>query len=335
MPLKGPLQNYFPIRKWDCERSMNRIVKLFDYIFILRPTLFFPVWTVYAAGYFAFHNFSGDGQNGTAPALDGAALSLLGVLTLLMGSGYILNQLCDVETDRRNHKLFLIADGHVSSRAAWTEMIVLGAFTLGAGFFYGMEIGVLLATIFLLTGVFYNVAPFQWKGRPLMGVVANALGALLIFTAGWWSLQIDWHLPVQHAIPYMLAVAAVYLYTTLLDLDGDAEMQKMTFGVRYGLRTTAIAGCGLELGALASAWWLNDFVIFYPALIAAPFFLWAAVKPCLAKVSRAIKLPILFLALAICFKVWQFFLLLAFVFFLSRWYYRRRFGLNYPSLAAE
>ena len=314
---------------------MNRIVKLFDYIFILRPTLFFPVWTVYAAGYFAFHKFSNTGQNGTATTLDGAALGLLGLLTLLMGSGYILNQICDVETDRRNNKLFLIANGLVSSRAAWMEMILLGAFTLVAGFFYGMEIGTLLATIFLLTGIFYNVAPFAWKGRPLLGLLANALGALLIFTAGWWSLQIDWRLPIQHAIPYMLAVGAVYLYTTLLDLDGDTEAQKMTFGVRYGLRTTAIAGCTLEVGALASAWWLKDLVIFYPALIAAPFFLWAALKPCLAKVSRAIKLPILFLALAICFKAWQYFFLLAFVFYLSRWYYRRRFGLNYPSLATK
>jgi 1,4-dihydroxy-2-naphthoate octaprenyltransferase len=314
---------------------MNRIVKLCDYIFVLRPTLFFPVWTVYAAGYLAFHKFSGAGLNGTAPTLDQTALSLLGVLTLLMGSGYILNQLCDVETDRRNHKLFLIADHHLSPLAAWSEMILLSAFTLVAGFYYGTAIGVLLAIIFLLTGIFYNVAPFAWKGRPLLGLMANALGALLIFTAGWWSQKIEWHLPVQHALPYMFAVAAVYLYTTLLDLDGDAGTQKMTFGVRYGFAVTSLAGCTLELGALISAWWLKDFVIFYPALIAAPFFVWAAIKQRLNEVSRAIKLPILFLALAICVKVWQYLFLLAFVFYFSKWYYRRRFGLNYPSLAAK
>jgi hypothetical protein len=133
----------------------------------------------------------------------------------------------------------------------------------------------------------------------------------------------------------MFAVAAVYLYTTLLDLDGDAGTQKMTFGVRYGFAVTSLAGCTLELGALISAWWLKDFVIFYPALIAAPFFVWAAIKQRLNEVSRAIKLPILFLALAICVKVWQYLFLLAFVFYFSKWYYRRRFGLNYPSLAAK
>jgi 1,4-dihydroxy-2-naphthoate octaprenyltransferase len=313
---------------------MNRIVKILDYFFVLRPTLFFPVWTVYAAGYFAFHRFSAAGQNGVATALDVTALSLLGILTLLMGSVFILNQLCDVVTDARNHKLFLIAHRHIPPRAAWVEMILLCAMTLFVGFFYGTEIGALFVAIFLLTGILYSVSPFQWKNRPLLGLSANALGALLIFMAGWWSVQIEWQPPLRHALPYMLAVAAVYLYTTLLDVDGDAGSQKMTFGVRFGLRATIFAGFFLEFGALISAWRLDDPVIFYPALGAAPFFFWATIRQRLADVSRAIKLPILFLALAICVKVWQFFFLLAFIFYFSRWYYRRRFGLKYPSLAA-
>jgi hypothetical protein len=86
---------------------------------------------------------------------------------------------------------------------------------------------------------------------------------------------------------------------------------------------------------LISAWWLEDWVIFFPALIAAPFFILAAAKQRLSEVSRAIKLPIVFLALAICLHVWQYFLLLAFVFYFSKWYYRRRFGLNYPNFAAK
>jgi 1,4-dihydroxy-2-naphthoate octaprenyltransferase len=313
---------------------MNRIVKLCDYIFVLRPTLFFPVWTVYAAGYFAFHQFSAAGQNGAVPTIDFSALSLLGILTLLMGGVFILNQICDVATDARNHKLFLIAQRHISPRAAWAEMILLCAFTMIAGFFYGTAIGGLLVAIFLLTGIFYSVAPLQWKDRPLLGLLGNTLGALLIFMAGWWSVQIEWRLPILHAVPYMLAVGAVYLYTTLLDVDGDAGTHKMTFGVCYGRRATIIAGGVLELGALVSAWWLRDPIMLYPALGAAPFFLWAVISQRLSEVSRAIKLPILFLALAICVKVWQYLLLLGFVFFFSRWYYRRRFGLKYPSLAA-
>jgi 1,4-dihydroxy-2-naphthoate octaprenyltransferase len=293
------------------------------------------VWTVYAAGYLAFHYFSHAGLKNAAPAFEAAALSLLGILTLLMGSGYILNQLCDIETDRRNHKLFLIADRHISPFAAWAEMIGLGAFAVAASLFYGKLISTLLVAIFLLTGIFYNVAPFAWKGRPLLGLFSNALGAQLIFLAGWWSQKIEWQLPIQHALPYMFAVAAVYLYTTLLDLDGDAGTEKKTFGVHYGFSATALAGCGLELGALISAYCLKDWIIFYPALIAAPFFILAAIKQRLADVSRAIKLPIVFLALAVCLKIWPYFFLLGLVFYFSRWYYRRRFGLTYPNFAAK
>jgi 1,4-dihydroxy-2-naphthoate octaprenyltransferase len=173
------------------------------------------------------------------------------------------------------------------------------------------------------------------EGRPLLGLAANALGALMIFTAGWWVVQIDWRLTLLHALPYMFAVSAVYLYTTLLDVDGDADTEKMTFGVRYGMSMTIMIGCLLEIGARASAYWLQDAIIFYPALIAAPCFIGAAIRQRLVDVSRAIKLPILFLALAICFKVWQYFLWLGFVFYLSRWYYRRRFGLKYPNLASK
>jgi hypothetical protein len=91
----------------------------------------------------------------------------------------------------------------------------------------------------------------------------------------------------------------------------------------------------LEVAAAASAYSLDDPVIFYPALVSAPFFLLAAIRQRHGDVARAIKLPILFLALAICFEVWQYLLVLAFVFFFSKWYYRRRFGLSYPSLRVE
>ena len=314
---------------------MNRIVKVFDYVFVLRPTLFFPVWTVYAAGYFAYHRFAPVGMNGATRGMAWDSIALLGCLTLLMGSAYILNQICDRETDARNHKLFLIAQQHVSLPVAWGEMIALAALGLCAAYWHSAEMAALFAVIFLFTGIFYSVAPFQWKDHPFLGLLANAGGAVLIFTAGWWSVETETVRALRHALPYALAVAAVYLYTTLLDVEGDAETNKRTFGVKYGWRATIFAGAALEWLAAMAAVWVEDPVILYPALIAAPFFLRATLKQRRGDVARAIKLPILFLALAICWKVWQYVLVLAFVFFFSKWYYLRRFGLKYPSLRAE
>lgn len=314
---------------------IKKIVKLLDYVFVLRPTLFFPVWTVYAAGYFAFHRFAPGGMNGATTGMAGESLTLLLSLSLLMGAAFILNQLCDIATDAQNHKLFLIAHRHISPNAARLQTILLSGAGLLIAFYYSHDIGLLFLAIFLLTGILYSVAPFQWKDRPFLGLLSNAGGALLIFSAGWWSVETGLGMPVRHALPYMLAVGAVYLYTTLLDLDGDARTQKLTFGVKYGWRPTIIAGCACEIAATGIAFYVNDPVIFYPALLSVPFFLLAAVKQTRNDVSRAIKLPILFLALAICLKVWQYVLVLAFVFYFSKWYYRERFGLKYPSLQAD
>ncbi|MEK7727857.1 MAG: UbiA family prenyltransferase [candidate division KSB1 bacterium] len=314
---------------------MKRFVKIFDYVFVLRPTLFFPVWTVYAAGYFAYHRFAPSGTNGATQGMSEDAILLLFFLTLLMGSGYILNQLCDVETDARNNKLFLIAQRHVPPFAAWSEMILLLVLGLAVAWQHSLAMGLLFLAIYLVTGIFYNVAPFRMKDRPLLGVFANAAGALLIFAAGWWSMQADWEKVALHALPYMLAVAAVYLYTTLLDLEGDAAENKITFGVKYGWRATVITGCAMEFVAAIIAYVVNDPIILIPSLLAAPFFLMAVIKQRRSDIARAIKLPIAFLALAICFKVWQYLLLLSFVFYFSKWYYHHRFGLKYPSLSAE
>ncbi len=313
----------------------DKIVKFFDYVFVLRPTLFFPVWTVYAAGYFAYHRFAPAGMNGATRSMAWDSIWLLGFLTLLMGSAYILNQICDRETDARNRKLFLIAHQHIPLPVAWGEMIALAALGMFAAYWHSAAMAILFAVIFLCTGIFYSVAPFQWKDHPFLGLFANASAAVLIFTAGWWSVETEALPALRHALPYALAVAAVYLYTTLLDLEGDAGTNKLTFGVKFGWRATILAGAILQWLATLAAFWVKDPVILYPALLAAPFFLRASVKQRRCDVSRAIKLPILFLALAICFKVWQYVLVLAFVFFFSKWYYQQRFGLKYPSLSAE
>ncbi|MDZ7267358.1 MAG: UbiA family prenyltransferase [candidate division KSB1 bacterium] len=313
---------------------INQAVKLLDYVFVLRPTLFFPVWTVYAAGYFASQRFAPGALNGAGQP-DQAALPLALALSALMGAAFILNQLCDVATDTHNHKLFLIAQRHISPAAAWLQTVLLTGAGLLVAFQHSHAHGLLFLAIFLLTGILYSVAPFQWKDRPIRGLLANAGGALLIFTAGWWAVRPAASLPLWHALPYMLAVGAVYLYTTLLDLAGDAQTHKRTFAVCYGWRATVITGCLCELAATALAWQVNDPVIFYPALLSAPFFIAAACKQGRPEVSRAIKLPILFLALAIGCKMWQYFLVLAVVFFVSKWYYQQRFGLKYPSLQAD
>ncbi|KAA3612285.1 MAG: hypothetical protein DWQ05_20005 [Calditrichaeota bacterium] len=311
---------------------MVRTSKICDYLFVLRPTLFFPVWTVYAAGFFSAKRFLP-----LALQVDNSGWGLaVGIaLSLLMGSAFILNQIVDVTTDKLNNKLFLIADGHIPMVIAIFETVLLGIVPLVIVAVFSWMMVLIFVAIYLVTGLLYSLPLFKWKDKPLLGIVANAGGAFLIFSAGWWVKDISFVQPIIHAIPYAAAVAAVYIFTTVVDETGDAQCDKNTFAVKYGFKAVIWAGFCFELVALYSAWLLNDPLIFYPALLAFPFFILAAKKQSMTEVIRAIKFPILLLSLAICVLLPNYFLLLAVTYYLSKWYYYYRFGLHYPSLEAK
>ncbi|RMF58523.1 MAG: hypothetical protein D6743_17580 [Calditrichaeota bacterium] len=323
---------------------MKRILKLFDYIFVLRPTLFFPVWTVFLAGFYT------ESKVDAAVVADAAATNghlspqpdfiWVGTfLTLLMGAVFILNQIMDRHTDDKNRKLFLIAQGHLTPKAAFIESVILIAAALGFAFVFSVQMGTLFLAILLLTGYLYSFSPFSFKDRPLLGLLANALGALLIFAAGWLVYGRPAETVLLHSVPYVCAVASVYLCTTLLDVQGDAASQKITFGVKYGMKTTIYVALLLETISMVSAYFLNDEIIFYPAFFSFPFFVWAGFRLRLKDVMRAIKYPILLLAFTVGIKWsliygrYDFFLLLLGVYAASKLYYKLRFGINYPNLS--
>ncbi len=331
---------------------MKKLLHLFDYVFVLRPTLFLPVWTIFFAGFFVQNKFSLAATNDAVTALNGSTTGLPSfvtvafALTLLMGAVFILNQIMDRRSDSKNQKLFLVAQGHITPKAAFVEAVTLIVLGLGLGFAFspggGLErnVGVQFLAILLVTGVLYSFKPFSWKDRPVLGLVANALGALLIFATGWVVAGPPNSEMLLHAVPYLLSVAAVYLYTTLPDREGDQATDKVTFSVKYGFNATIVAGFVCVLAAATVALVLRDEIVFYPAFFSLPFFLWVLVKKRMEDVFRAIKYPILILAVTISIKfklelnTWAFFYVLLGVYLVSKVYYKLRFNINYPSLSA-
>lgn len=329
---------------------MKRLLKPLDYFFVLRPTLFFPVWTVFLAGFFVQNKYGVSSPATSVPTngVVGNDLDFVWVglfLTCLMGASFVLNQIMDRRTDGQNRKLFLIADGHLTPRAAFIESIALSTLALVFGFIFSVNIGVLFIAIFALTGWLYSFAPFKLKDRPVLGLVANGLGAFLIFVGGWivhGKLTVD---AITYSVPYACAVAAVYLLTTLPDIEGDASTKKITFGVKFGFNATIYTALIFESIAVVSSYMAQDELIFYPSLFSLPFFVWAAVTLQLSEVMRAIKYSILLLTFTICIKWvivysggaffarYAFFFVLLGIYYLSKFYYKFRFGINYPSLS--
>ncbi len=319
------------VMRWSLAQKLLRGL---DYVFILRPTLFFPVWVVYAAGFIVAQWQTQGGWRWTV--WGGSDFWLPGMaLTLLMGSAFILNQIIDIPIDRQNRKLFLLADGHVPLHLAYFETGMLFFLAVWLAFRMDVGMGTLFLAIYFVTGIGYSVPPFSWKDRPVAGLLANMMGALLIFIAGYWAAGGVHIQAAVLALPYMAAVGAVFLLTTLPDKPGDGQFGKETFAVRFGDRPTIYLGAVLEILALVGAWLLRDPVIFFPALISAPFFIYAVRQPKAANVVRAIKFPIVLLTFAVCFYFPILLLLFGGTYAASKWYYWQRFGLHYPSLKVD
>ncbi|OPZ72632.1 MAG: UbiA prenyltransferase family protein [bacterium ADurb.Bin478] len=124
---------------------MKSGLKRLDYLFVLRPTLFYPVWTVALAGHWA--------QARTTPAMQGGAASetllalYLAGLTLVLGASFLINQTMDIQSDQLNNKLYLIANGNISLRAAYLETALLCAVPILTLLFHRRDLALLLAAV--------------------------------------------------------------------------------------------------------------------------------------------------------------------------------------------
>ena len=310
-------------------------MKYLDYIFVLRPTLLFPVWTVFLAGYHANSLF--DSKNhlpGSATVSMNNPLTGAVLLTLLMGAVFIFNQVADIPSDQKNQKLFFLANGIIKKSAAVFEGILLSILSLGAAFLLDYKLGLIFIAVFIFTGIIYNFQPFVWKDKPLLGIVVNFCGGWAVAASGWiaggtssWAFFI-------YAIPYAVGLVAVYLLTTLPDIAGDEATGKITFGVKYGKKSTTYLAMVFELLTVVLSYLLKDYMLFLPALVALPLFLIAAVSQGIEDVFKAIKFTVLFASLAVCLKYPLYFLVILATFYFSKWYYRKRFDLEYPKFAA-
>ncbi len=316
---------------------MKSLAKALDYIFLLRPVLFYPVWTVFLAGVLSVQGASqGYGWPQfklRAPDGDwGNFWWALVSYSLLMGTVFILNQLTDIGSDKQNSKLFLIADGHISTKTAvWEGFIILVLSLL-----ISVKTSVWFVSVWffslLILGVAYSLPPFLWKDRPIEGLMANLFGGLLTFFAGWLSIGNPSGAMVFRSLPYSFAVGSVYFLTTILDADGDLHSHKITFAVRYGKQATIRMAILFDSIAVILGFLARDWIIFIPALVSYFLFVFLIFKSDDLWLNRMTRLPILLLTLMVAFYFPIYFIGIFGIFFFSKWYYHVRFGLDYPSL---
>jgi 4-hydroxybenzoate polyprenyltransferase len=299
--------------------------KWLDPLFVLRPTLFFPCWTLFLAG----ARLSDGGHNGFrivwAMVVTGAAMGVI----------YLINQLRDVGTDRINRKLPYFSQGIFSDRTAWYEVYGLTAFSiLGAALVSWGFLAIVLGAL-LITGGIYNYPPFVWKDHPFWGIAAAVIGGGLAFLAGaeaGGGLRVG---SVIGMLPYVFAFAATSLWTEIPDITGDRAMGKRTFAVEYGMLSTLLLGCVGVTVSMVLGMSMGDWVIGWAALLSMPLFFYALVTKQVRWVMLAVKWSIFILALLVGCHYPGFLVLIAGYYLLARVYHLKRFGVIYPSLVTD
>jgi 4-hydroxybenzoate polyprenyltransferase len=310
---------------------LSKRIALLDYVFLLRPTLFYPIWTYFLAGYYGGIHA---GQSSMDFPIPFGWLWVGLALSAVMGVVFILNQTQDIESDRANGKLFLLTNDIISVRTAYIEAFILLIIGLVTGFLIHWKIGLGCTILLLLSAWLYNFPPAIWKDRPIMGIITNATGGLVIYCMGWITGGGFPDFPLR-VFAYTLAGAAVFLNTTLPDIEGDEIAGKITFGVKYGVGTTAVWALILETLTVLLAALFKDWFLLIPAAAVFPLFVWGAFKQTVNEVIRATKFSVLALAAAVCIVFPMYLIPVFFVFFFTKWYYKKRFNFNYPSFKSS
>lgn len=309
--------------------AAGRRRSLLDYLFVLRPILLVPAWTMLLAGH-----YRAAGTTSMTWRLPPELWLMIALYSGLMGATYIVNQISDVETDRLNRKLFLVAEGYVSKPAIIAEAVLLFGLAIALGFLkYPSPVGWLALASGVL-GLLYSVPPFKLKAKPFLDMLANGIGyGGLAFATGWAAAGNPTAGMWTGSLPYVLAVSAVYLNTTLPDYASDKATGNVTTGVLLGGKATTWLALVLMTAAAALAWRLHDNLCLVAAACSLPLFLLAVATQRMRWVMLSYQCGALLLVALVGLIFPVFFVMLLVTYAALKYYHKWRFGMDYPRFA--
>jgi len=323
-------------------------VKFVDYIFLMRFSLMPPVWTVFLFGYFQAKIV--DSQLIGDATYQPHFWSSITFFSMLVGSYYIFNQLNDVESDKINNKLFILSEGLISIKNGIIYSIILLIIPILYTIYIGKSDGnwgfLIGYSLSLIPGFGYNSKPFLWKDRPFLGIIGDAFGhGMIAYLVGWVSAGYEISfVAILGGIALTFGNAAIYLLTTIVDIDGDKNANKRTFAVVYGKKNSIILANIFIILALITSPILLLFVE-YSHLLILPLFISTLLTTFLfislffnnstKRIFTVFKYGVLFVTSGVFFFYPQYIIAIFITFFGTKIYYKKRFNKNYPTLKAE
>ncbi|MCZ6767519.1 MAG: UbiA family prenyltransferase [bacterium] len=308
--------------------KLNPLIRLCDFIFVLRPLILIPAWSFFLIG---AAQSSGSGL----PAGSFPPATVLKSLTAILIVAYLINQIFDKDADRRNNKIFYLANGIFSE---WMLLVIAGAFFVVASVTFqaaeNFQRGPLVLALFL--ALVYSLPPIRLCARPVLDVGANAVGyGGIAFVLGHTVFNPSLRDALGESIPYMLMVGATFLHTTILDVEGDRDSGKVSTAVWIGVKRSAILAVGLHAAAVVVAALSGHMMTLAVTGIGFPISVYACVRTNKRTSSALVQSSILIVTVA-AVVAWPVYLSIVLpLVLLARYYYKRRFGITYPGPAGS
>ena len=254
-----------------------------DCFFATRPLLLIPVWAYGIFGFFAaqggiFHRHWPLFSMG----IQFHSFVWMVVFSCSVSFVFIINQLADIEADKKNNGLPLIASGIVSIKAATITAWCAAIVSLALPVIFCKYTIALLSLFSMAIGAVYSFRPLRLSGRPYFDFVTNAIGfGVIAFGVGWvcgGKTITDLNFFID-ALPYVLLMCAGSISSTLPDIAGDRLDNKMTTAVVLGKRRAHLLATACILAAAVAAGLDSDIVALICSIVSLQLYLGFIVRP--------------------------------------------------------
>ncbi len=322
--------------------------KLYDMFFLGRPVLLIPVWAFFIFGYYHGNQTVHNNEYSflfTLPLLKNNVeliywLKIKTILTifafsLLMAGVHIINQIADIEADKKNSGFPLLAKGILSKKTAIIESVILFVIAIIIEFFVNNSAIVMILFISaIILGYIYSMPPIRLSGKPILDFLSNATGyGLITFFLGWiCSNNTDYKDMLVNALPYFFMMASGSIASTIPDIKGDKEDGKNTTCVYLGIRPACILAIISLIASFVIGWQTRNFIAIVISFISLfPFFV-IAVNPVSKNSAYAYQIGgglLILVGLILCIPFFIISILLALS---TKVYFKIRHNVNYPQM---
>jgi 4-hydroxybenzoate polyprenyltransferase len=318
---------------------MKKILfRILDCFFLMRPVVLVPVGGFCLFGYYRAHDIGIAGLPALWHAAGPEVLLWIMVFSLAVGCVFVLNQIADVNIDKRNRGLPLLAAGVVSRRSAYVTAALTALAATAIPLCAGRPAVALFSIAGIAVGALYSFRPSYLSGRPFTDFLTNAAGAAFV------AFGMGWHLAgrtladpafMPAAAPYFLLMCAGSISSTIPDIPGDREGGKLTTAVSLGAKKAHYLASVFIMAAAVCSLTVRDPIALACAIAPLPLYLLNILFPGEFFAEATYKAGGAFcMAAAAC--IMPLFLLCGSAVATATWmYFRLRHGVRYPSLVPD